>query len=307
MTTRLLLLACVACTRAEPTPPSPPPPPRPTPVPAPIAEPCAAREHVLPKGREDVAWTRRVADEMAKGITRKRLVCLFGTPAKPNGDFVEVTPRSPVFSSAIASASTDHPEESIEVRYAAGSRPQVASLERVLGASKDTVRIHFDSPHVRIIHLPAPEDVSIRALLTLDKDDRARVSELRLDVSDLRGWDPPEIRCWDGAHLRLSAATDRLPHGKWTFVVSAATKPIAQFECNVPADILDIGTCTPRGDKPPGAVMGSMATSIELNLPGFPPAVDLTITRDGAPVARHHVELKYSRGVCKTASEWIRL
>ena len=304
----LLLLACVACTRAEPTPAPPQPRPTPSPIPTPpVAGPCAPRDHVLPKDRDDVAWTKRVTDEMVKGITRKRLVCLFGTPAKPNGDFVEVTPRSPAFSSAIASATAAHPEESIEVRYAAGSRPLVASLERVLGASKDTARIHFDSPHVRIIYLPAPEDVAVRALLTLDPDDHARVAELRLDVSDLRGWDPPEIRCWDGASVRLSTATDRMPPGAWTFEVSAATKTIAKFDCKVPADILDIGTCTPGGTKPPGAEMGSMATSIELNVPGFPPAIELAITRDGNPVANQHVALKYSSGVCKTASAWIRI
>ena len=314
-------LALVACTRAEPTPPSPRPTPRPTPPPTPappqVVAPCTEAEHVAPKNREDVAWTKRITDEMAKGITRKRLVCLFGAPATPKGDFVVDPPRSPAFSSAIASAGADdHPEESIEVEYADRSSPLVKSLERVLGPSKDTARIHYDSPHVRIIYLPAPKEVSVRALLTLDPADLTRVAELRLDVSDLRGWDPPEIRCWDGAQLRISAATDRLPKGAWTFAVTDATtkQQVAGFACNVPADILDIGTCTPRGDKPPGAVMGSMATSIELNIPGRHRVVTLAISRDGARFAERRIDLKYSTGpaqtpsgTCTTASEWIRL
>jgi hypothetical protein len=308
----VLVVTCVACTRAEPSPPAPPPP-KPAPVPVPAGH-CATHEHVLPKGREDVAWTKRVTDEMTKGITRKRLACMFGTPTKPNGHFVELTPRSPAFSFALAGATVDHPEEAIEVRFAAGFRPLVTSIERLLGASTESFRHHYDAPRRRGIYLPAPEGVSVRALLTLDSDDDSRVDTLRLDVSDLRGWDPPQIRCWDGARLRISAGVDRLPQGAWTFEVSAAARMIVKFECSVPRDMLDIGTCTPRGDKPPGAVMGPAATSIELNIPGRPRAVELVVTRDGVSITRQQVELKYSTapaqtpsGTCTTASEWIRL
>ncbi|MEO8702311.1 MAG: hypothetical protein ABI867_19860 [Kofleriaceae bacterium] len=262
---------------------------------------------------------KRVTDAMAQGLTRKRLVCMFGTPAKPNGSFVEVTPRSRAFESAIALATADdHPEEAIDVRFAPGSEPLVTSLEAVLGASDPTMGHHIDSPEGRIIYLPTPKDVAVRAIVDLVRDTawatpyaERRVARLRLDVSDLRGWDPPEIRCWDGAHITVhSPSGDRFPQGVWSFeaVDLATNRRIGTFECRVPADILDIGSCTPAGERPPGVELGPMATDITLHLPGAPARLEIAVAKDGAPFVRKRMNLEYMTSVCKTSSpSWLYL
>jgi hypothetical protein len=151
----------------------------------------------------------------------------------------------------------------------------------------------------------------VRALLTLDKDDPSRVAQLRLDVSDLRGWKPKPIRCWDGAHVSVYPPSgDRFAKGTWTFDAGVAT-----FTCTVPDDILDVGTCTPAGDKPPGAEQASMATGIKLHLPGQPAKIVLAIAHDGAPVAQKQLTPAYrtgpaantETGTCTTALETVTL
>lgn len=273
---------------------------------------CSEKEHLAPASREDVSWAKRLADAMTKGAPRKKLVCMIGAAGAPNGDFLEIQPRSLAFASAEALATADdHPEEAIEVRFAKGATPLVASVERAVGRSKGSPRIHFDAPQVRIAYLAAPKDVSVRALLTLDKDDATRVAQLRVDVSDLRGWKPKPIKCWDGAHVSVYPPSgDRFPPGTWTFeaVDAASRAPIAKMSCAVPADVLDVGSCTPAGEQPPAATLASMATAIRLHLPGQTPRIAVTIAHDGAPVATKELVPRYTTsGACTSALETITL
>ena len=214
-------------------------------VPAPPA--CDEKDWVTVPS--DVAWAKRVADAMRAGIARKKLACWFGTFRGNAGSMAELTPRAAAFKGVrIVARQEDHPEEAVEVTFADGSMPTLAAIEKVLGSSKELHRIHFDSPRQRMIYLAAPTDVSLRAIVTMEDGKSGRVKALRLDVSDLRGWKPPGVKCWDGVELTVQAPErDRFPAGKWTFRTRdvGAGVSLGEFVCRVPEDALDIGKCEP--------------------------------------------------------------
>jgi hypothetical protein len=278
---------------------------------------CAASEHVGPSSREDLTWAKRVTDLMGKGIDRKRLVCMFGRATGANGDFIAITPHHPSFRVGLALGKHfDHPEESIEVTYVDAEMPQLASVERVFGPSKRTLGHHPEMPREHVFDILDTNDRSIRAIATL-ADDNRHVAKPHLDVSDLRGWTPPPIRCWDGAHVSVFPPADRHAAGAWTIEATDATSgaPIASFTCNVPEDSLDRGLCAPPGEQPPGAILGSMAKAIDLHLPGQTARIAITLSRDGALVARREVKPRYSTtpaentptGTCTSALDFITL
>lgn len=278
---------------------------------------CKKSERVGPSSREDLSWAKRVTDLMSKGIDRKKLVCMFGDATGTNGDFITIAPHHPSFSEGLALGKyDDHPEESIEVTYADEQTPHLASVERVFGPSKKLPRHHFDGDVVHIFYILLTNDRSIRAMATL-ADDRVHVTKIHLDLSDLRGWTPPTIRCWDGAHLTVFPPADRFAKGTWTVEASDALSGarVASFTCTVPDDSLDRGRCAPPGEEPPGAILGSMAKSIDLHIPGQTPHLALTLLRDGALVARREATPRYSTmpavntptGTCTSALDFIQL
>jgi hypothetical protein len=168
--------------------------------------------------------------------------------------------------------------------------------------------MHFDSPHQRIAYLPAPEEVSVRAILTMSEGEPGRVSALRLDMSDLRGWTPPDIRCWDGASVTVfSPSGNRFPPGQWVFSVNPSGGAAIRFACTVPPDILDIGRCSPSGDAPPGATLAAMATAIDLHVPGQASEITIGVERDGVLIGRRTLHPKYMTVTCTTASDIITL
>jgi hypothetical protein len=272
---------------------------------------CSESERVGPASREDFAWAKRVASLFEKNVARKKLVCIFGTATGKNGDFVTIAPRHASFTAAQALGRySDYYFESIEVTYAPAERPLLTSAEKVLGPAKSGPRVHFDSPRTSIMYVILADERSVRAIATLDDTDPKRIAKLLLDVEDLRGWSPPELRCWDGAHISVFAASDRLPAGRWVIDANdvATGTRVAQFTCVVPEDSLDRATCTPPGDKPPGATVDSMSSGFDLRVPGLTTHLAFVFTRDGAQVARHEVRPRYSSvGTCTSALDWVKL
>jgi len=324
MKLRVLLSCLAACSHVEPKPPSPSPiavaSVSATPIAstepeagAPIVETfitsahlaCTEGEHVGPASREDFAWAKRVTDLFEKGLPRKKLVCMFGTATGPNADFVTIAPHHKSFTAASALGKYfDHYEESIEVTYAPGETPLLANAEKVFGPAKSVVRHHFDSPRSSIMYVLLTNDRSIRAIATLD-DDPKRIAKLHLDVSDLRGWTPPEIGCWDGAQIGVGAARDRLPKGRWVIDANdkATGATIAEFTCDVPEDSLDRASCTP-----PTATVDSLSSGFHLRIAGHATHIELLFTRDGTRVARREVKPSYSSvGSCTSALDWASL
>lgn len=273
--------------------------PLPTPtsaVPAPPA--CDEKDWVTVPS--DVAWAKRVADAMRAGIARKKLACWFGTFRGSAGSMAELTPRAAAFQGVrIDARQEDHPEEAVEVTFAEGSMPTLAAVEKVLGSSKELHRIHFDSPRQRMIYLAAPTDVSLRAILTMEDAKSGRVRALRLDVSDLRGWKAPGVKCWDGVELMVQAPEgDRFPPGKWTFRTrdGVAGASLGELVCQVPEDPLDIGKCTPHNRaEPPGALQSAMAGTIGLHLATTTATkIEVEVLHDDAPFAKRVVDVKIS-------------
>jgi hypothetical protein len=272
---------------------------------------CNEAERVGPTSREDFAWAKRVTSLFEKNVARKKLVCIFGKAIGKSADFVTIAPHHASFTAAQALGKYfDYYSESIEVTYAPAERPLLTSAEKVLGPAKSATRIHFDSPRTSIMYVILADQRSIRAIATLDDADTKRISKLLLDVEDLRGWSPPELRCWDGAHIGVFAASDRLPMGRWVIDANdvATGTHVAQFTCIVPEDSLDRATCTPPGDKPPGATVDSMSSGFDLRLPGQVAHLAFVFTRDGAEVARREVKPRYSTvGTCTSALDWVKL
>lgn len=309
-----MLALLLGCSRPEPrpvvpatvdvgrTPPSASASTPPSASSAPVAPPappaCEANEWIA--APTDVTWAKRVSDAMRAGIPRKKLACWFGTLKGSAGSMAELTPRAAAFKSVrIDVRQVDHPEEAVDVTFADGAMPTLAAVEKLLGPSKETRRIHFDSPHQRIIYMTAPTDVSLRAIATMEDAKSGRVRELRLDVSDLRGWKTPGVKCWDGVELTVQTPEgDRFPSGKWTFRARdvAAGGSLGEFVCRVPEDALDIGKCEPQNrEEPPGAIESAMASSIGLHLATTTATkIEVTILHDDTLFAKRVVDVKIS-------------
>ena len=105
---------------------------------------------------------------MTKGITRKRLACMFGTPMETNSTSLRLYPNVGEFKEVMISGRwDDYPTETIEVRFAPAWRSLLTSVEKATVTTKDTPRLHHDSPHQRIGYFTAPKDVESRIIVTL--------------------------------------------------------------------------------------------------------------------------------------------
>jgi hypothetical protein len=255
---------------------------------------------------------KAVADRMRDGITRKKLACIFGTPLRPTASALILRPHDPAFAHVVIGAlASEFPSANVDVAFTDLAMPSLATVEKALGPSK-VVSATGGASVQREIPLEASEKVDLHATLVMADaaKGRDRVASLMLRVVDRRGPTKATEPCHDGVRVTIHPSQNRFAPGEWTFVARDATSraAIATVSCAVPEDVLDLGVCTPNGERPPGAIQAAMANRIVLVLPVTTAKMDLELSHDGAPVSHHELTPRIERGPagCAPSGTWTR-
>lgn len=128
----------------------------PVPAPSPAAEPeLSPGPRVDPTSADDLDWIAETIAQLRTRPPSAAAIARFGQLDGKNGSYDRVRPWSAAFARV---SFIEHPSPPLrtlmlEVQFAPSARPQLSRIEAKVGRSKATPRVHFDSPHKRIILL----------------------------------------------------------------------------------------------------------------------------------------------------------
>ncbi len=126
------------------------------PVTSPVAEPEPDMgPRIEPVSADDLDWIAQTVAQLRTRPPSATVIARFGQLDGKNGSYDRVRPWSASF--ARVSFLEQHHGTlrtvMLEVEFAPSDRPQLSRIEAKVGRSKATPRVHFDSPHQRIILL----------------------------------------------------------------------------------------------------------------------------------------------------------